>query len=392
MFVPDVRAGNTPAGMNDRISPAHPVRITALVTNPPPAGQTILIEVDGGGPRTGEANIDGGASIRISGTTAFDVQGTTLTPEGSGPPHLQLGAWFANDLVGASNTFAVSVIQQDWSTAYDSQGEFPTGYDLYVEMRWDHDGAARYQLIGSHYVELVGVSSEAGAMRGMGAGSVQDPELEFGFAEAISAGDTHGTERRWLTGRGTQVLHQLWRTRDTRSGSDWVPSRNSGFVIERRYERDPDQPRCWRLSVEKAGRAVTIGGLSSGAGSGRASAVWRNINCDPPPPPSPGPEPQPPELPPQQPEPQSPEPPQPPPQPQPESECDRDELARRVDACIEQAREGAIECTADILWWAGPIITGGRYYLCLRRVRQELLECDRKAKEDTGCADGSRYA
>jgi hypothetical protein len=53
-----------------------------------------------------------------------------------------------------------------------------------------------------------------------------------------------------------------------------------------------------------------------------------------------------------------------------------------------RARVGA----TDLLWWAGPIITGGRYYLCLRRVRQELLECDRKAKEDTGCVDGNLYA
>jgi outer membrane protein OmpA-like peptidoglycan-associated protein len=272
MFVPDVRASNTPAGMNDRVSIAAPVHISAVVSNPPPAPQTILIEVDGGGPRTGEATVNGAPRINIAGTTALEVQGSTMTPPDSGPPRLQLGAWFAGDLVGASNTFAVSVIQQDWSTAYEDEIGDPTGYLMYVEMRWDHDGTAVRDLTGSHYVELVGVESETGAMRGLGVGRVQDPD-DYALAEIMPWGDRHGIERRWLSGRGTQVLNQLWRTRDTRSGSSWVPSRNSGFVIERRYERDPDRPRCWRYSIEKAGRAVTIGGLSTGAGSGRASTM-----------------------------------------------------------------------------------------------------------------------
>ena len=79
------------------------------------------------------------------------------------------------------------------------------------------------------------------------------------------------------------------------------------------------------------------------------------------------------------------------PEPQAEPECDRDELSRRVDACIEEARQGAISCTFGAVLglsggWAG-VASSAKYYLCLRRVRNRLLECDQEAKRDTHCPD-----
>ncbi len=65
--------------------------------------------------------------------------------------------------------------------------------------------------------------------------------------------------------------------------------------------------------------------------------------------------------------------------------CDRDELARRVDACIEQARQEAIECTLAAV--PGGVGEGIAYYLCLAHVRARMLECDRQAKADTHCPE-----
>lgn len=91
-----------------------------------------------------------------------------------------------------------------------------------------------------------------------------------------------------------------------------------------------------------------------------------------------------------------------PPEPTPEDEtpgpaqeednlpCDREALARGVDACVEEARQGAIDCTLGLLpfsgGWGG---VGGsiEYLRCLRAMRQRLIECDRQVKEDTHCPD-----
>lgn len=73
-----------------------------------------------------------------------------------------------------------------------------------------------------------------------------------------------------------------------------------------------------------------------------------------------------------------------------DSPCDQEELARRVDACVEEAEQGAIECTAGLNplggGWGG-VGEGIEYYLCLDQVRKRLLDCDKKAKEDTHCPD-----
>jgi outer membrane protein OmpA-like peptidoglycan-associated protein len=391
MFVPDVRAANTPGAMNDRISNASPVTVTAIVSNPPPAGQGILVDVDDVGWQAGTATVNGAPSVSITDTTALTVQGTALTAPGSTAPRLQLGAWYGGTLVGASNQFSVSAIMQDWSTAFNVQREFPIGFDLYVDMLWSSDGTSIRDLSECHYVELVQVESETGGMVGMGTGGVQSPD-DVALGNIMPGGDTHGTERRFLSRPGSQRVLQLQQMRDTRSGMIWVPSRSSGFHIVRTYERDPERPRCYQLTVHKYGAAVTIGGMSTGGGGGDAKAVWHNLNCDPPPQP---PEPQPPEPQPTGPQPPGPQPPGPqPPGPQPPgapptgpqpTTCDRDELERRVDQCIDEAKQGAIACTlAAASEPFNPLAQLG-YLGCLNDVRERLMECTRQARQDTHC-------
>jgi hypothetical protein len=169
-------------------------------------------------------------------------------------------------------------------------------------------------------------------------------------------------------------LKQLFGIRDGRSNSGWVGSPNSGFEIVRRFERDPDNPRCWHLIVEKKGAAVTVNGMTAGAGSGSIRHVFDNINCDPPPPPPP----------PGKDDPVPVVPPVPPtPKPPDDPHCDSKELAKRVDQCIEDAKEQAMDCTLSAVF-----VEGGVYYLvCLEAMKMHLLECDRKAKEDTHCTD-----
>jgi outer membrane protein OmpA-like peptidoglycan-associated protein len=74
--------------------------------------------------------------------------------------------------------------------------------------------------------------------------------------------------------------------------------------------------------------------------------------------------------------------------------CDRPELARRVDDCIDRARQKAIDCTLKSIplgGWGG-VGAGVGYLLCLDDLKKELAECDRKAKADTHCPDAATPA
>jgi outer membrane protein OmpA-like peptidoglycan-associated protein len=394
IFVPLVRASNTPAGLNDRIGLRDAISVTAVVVNPPPLTNPITIEVDGTGSNGGVATINGQAQIQITGTTPLEILGTQMSAANFFyNPYLQLAAWWSNDLVGASNRFAVSSIAENWSTTFAGANRGRHGYVYMADMGWESDSGSRSDLNSCYYVELVGVDMQTGGMAGMGPGEVDDP-ADADSGDFHPAFDEHGTPFEYTRVKGYSRLKQLWRIRDERSNSGWAPSPNSGFEIIRQFERDPANPRCWHLVVTKRGAAVDIDGMSTGAGSGRRSYEWRHINCDPPPPEPEVPEPSQPE--PQEPEPELPQPEPEEPQPsQPERPsgpppCDREELARRVDQCIEQARQAAIDCTLDLLpfrgGWGG-IGKGIEYYICLERMRRALLECDRRAKEDTNCQD-----
>ena len=52
----------------------------------------------------------------------------------------------------------------------------------------------------------------------------------------------------------------------------------------------------------------------------------------------------------------------------------------------QQAKRDAFVCTLAAL--PPGIPEGIEYLLCLEELRRRLLECDRKAKEDTHCQDG----
>jgi hypothetical protein len=61
-----------------------------------------------------------------------------------------------------------------------------------------------------------------------------------------------------------------------------------------------------------------------------------------------------------------------------------------VDLCIEQARQDAIDCTLAAIpftgGWRG-VESSLEYLDCLERLRHRLLDCDRRAKQDTHCED-----
>ena len=284
-FLPAVRAGNTPLGMPDRIGLRDPVRITAVVINPPTSGVPIIIDVTGMIAGAGTATVDGAAQVHTLTTTTIDVQGTDMSSAAfTLGPFLQLGAWWGNHLIGASNRFAVSSIMQDWTVALDAAEETTIGLAFYARMDWDSDSDAYRDLDECRYVELVHLIKETGGMTGMGIGGVNDPD-DIVTGDLHPTFDQHGTPHRWTRSAGYSLLRQLFRIRDMRADGGWVASRRSGFEIERRVERDSKNPRCWQLTVTKAGADVSAGGLQSAAGSGRAVHTFPNLNCDPPPPP-----------------------------------------------------------------------------------------------------------
>jgi outer membrane protein OmpA-like peptidoglycan-associated protein len=386
-FLPAVRSPNTPTGMNDRIGLRDPVNVIAVVVNPPAPTAPITIAVDGTGQNGGDATINGQAQLNIVSTTPLEVQGKVMSSENFAyNPYLQLAAWWSNDLVGESNRFAVSSIAENWSVEFGippyGQGQY--GYFLNADMPWVSDSGKVSDLNACLYVELVGDPDENGGMTGMGIGEVNDP-ANADPTDYPPAYDQHGTPFKYTRVTGYNRVKQLWRIRDIRSNSVWAPSKNSGFEIERRFERDPSNPRCWHLIVRKKGAAVTIGSMKSDAGSGDISHEFPDINCDPPPPPPPTHYDPPP----------TPTPPtqdDPPPTPIPTEPlpCDRAELGRRVDQCIEEAKQGAIDCTLGLIpfsgGWGG-VVGGLDYFACLEQMKQDLLECDRRAKADTHCPD-----
>ena len=140
IFVPAVRAGNTPSGMPDRVSLRDPVYVTAVVTAPSPLTTPITIEVDGTSTSAGTATVNGAASIQITSTTPLVIHGTAMTaPNFPFSPFLQLGARWSGSLIGASNRFGVSSIMEDWSVIYEGTRSSPLGYDLLVMMDWVSD-------------------------------------------------------------------------------------------------------------------------------------------------------------------------------------------------------------------------------------------------------------
>ena len=65
-------------------------------------------------------------------------------------------------------------------------------------------------------------------------------------------------------------------------------------------------------------------------------------------------------------------------------------MASRVDQCIEEAEDATWDCHLRLIplygGWGG-VGEGILYYRCMKKVQENLLECDRKAKRDTHCPD-----
>ena len=252
-FVPAVRSPNTPVDMNDRIGLRDPVNVTAVVVNPPPVTSPITITVDGTGPNGGEATINGQATVQITGTTPLQVLGTRMSAENFAyNPYLQLAAWWSNDLVGASNRFAVSSIAENWSVEFDAANVTRFGYAFYVKMDWVSDSGAYRHLDACRFVELVGVIEEHGGMVGMGVGEVDNPD-DINTADLHPTFDQHGTPHEYTRVAGSSRLKQLFRIRDMRSNSGWAPSSNSGFEIERLYRARSGEPALLALDRQEEG-------------------------------------------------------------------------------------------------------------------------------------------
>lgn len=74
-----------------------------------------------------------------------------------------------------------------------------------------------------------------------------------------------------VKGPGTQVIQQVFAFMDHRTGSALVPMRNSGFIISRVIEADPDRPGKLRLIMTRSGHAGAVGEHATGAGAGLAT-------------------------------------------------------------------------------------------------------------------------
>ena len=236
--------------------------------------------------------------------------------------------------------------------------------------------------------------------------SVGNPDGLHGQVGAAT--DRHLTKLAVLTGPGERVVEQAFKFKEGRLQSEDIPMAGAGFQITRsadedpaRVPADPAKP-CLVFTTSKHGASVSVpdkrGDINSSAGSADIDGPPQALPCqeatDPgkkpppppgkkPPPPGPKPVPDPTPEPVPDPTPQDPTPQAAPP-------CDKAELSKRVDACIAQAKQDAIDCTlaaANPLGWAG-VGSGLNYIECMDQLKARLMDCDQHAKADTNCQDG----
>jgi outer membrane protein OmpA-like peptidoglycan-associated protein len=278
-----VRARNTPSAMGDRIpdSGSTLVPVTVLDYDPSEMGPISIVPV-GAGSATGEFLIDGGQTASITGSTLLDIAGQRQTAQAAGF-RLRLEAMLGGASVGRSEPFAVAAIMENMRTRRHGEVVDATGAMLLAEMSWDSDGADG---IGSldlmEYGEQLELLHEEGGMAGMGL-------FDWGFLVLADRWqiDRHGMPVEFLQVPGRQQIHQVHTLVDYRTGStgEDIPVTNSGFLIERVVEPDPDRAGCLRYVITKSGRAGTVtpprhpsGGrpsFTSGAGSGTAQLTVR---------------------------------------------------------------------------------------------------------------------
>jgi hypothetical protein len=285
VFAP-VRAANTPAAMRDRIPDQGTTPVGAVVTGLDPATGPITVRVAGAPGPHGDAQVNGGPTAMITGTTVLAVSGTSQTTEKSGGFHLALEAVHQGAVIGRSAPFAVAAIMFDMHTSTAGVINDATGVSLLALMAKQSDGRAGIaSLEWVEYQEHLLLVNESGGMAGAGLG------LHGNLIMAhIDQNDQHGTNISHMQSPGTQTLHQTHAAIDHRTGAQDVPVANSGFSIVREVSPDAGRPGCLVFTIIKTGQAATADGIASGAGSGVASA---RIPLPCPPGPGPGPAPDP---------------------------------------------------------------------------------------------------
>ena len=279
-----VRSANTPAAMGDRIPDQGATPVWAVVTGLDPATGPITVRVAGAPGPHGDAQVNGGPTAMITGTTVLAVSGASQTTERSGGFHLALEAVHGGNVVARSAPFAVAAIMFDMHTSTAGVINDATGVSLLALMAKQSDGSAGIaSLDWVEYQEHLLVVNESGGMAGAGLGLHGNLILA-----SIDQEDKHGTNIRHMQRPGAQTLHQTHAFTDHRTGAHDIPVTNSGFSVVREVSPDADRPGCLLFTIIKTGQAAIADGVASGAGSGVASASIP-LPCPPGPGPGPGP-------------------------------------------------------------------------------------------------------
>jgi hypothetical protein len=267
-----VRAANTPSAMGDRIPDSGFTLVAVAVSDYDPTSTgPILIRQAAARPVDGEVLTNGARTAAITGSTMLSVAGQTQTSERAGGFNLRLEAVLGATVLGQSEPFAVSAIMENMRTRRVGEIVDPTGASLLAEMIWDSDGANGLRSLSEmEYGENLELIDEHGGMIGLGLGG-------HGFLALADQPqeDQHGTPIAFMSSPGRQELLQVHTLVDHRTGSlgEDIPVTNSGFAIVRIVEPDPDRPGCLRFVITKSGRAGTVLGFRSGAGTGTARLI-----------------------------------------------------------------------------------------------------------------------
>ncbi len=256
-----IRANNTPDAMPNRIPPRvdTPTRLLIHGWRIPMA--PLRVRVAGCSQQNGVVTVNGQAEARISADCYLQLRGVTQTQPGHAGNLMLEVLLSEGPLLARSDGFSVAAIPQNWSVT----GWQPTDEEGFVGLdiqdEWESDSGQLGDLDEVQITEVMETVTKTGCCMGL-------PERDSGYiiAHEVSI-DAHAIRDEYMTGPGRWVVNQTHAFRDRRTGANGISMANSGYRITLEVKKKPSSS-AYQVTVTKEGAALTVRGVSSGAGAG----------------------------------------------------------------------------------------------------------------------------
>jgi len=266
----NVNADSTPAGMPDRLPPRVDTDVDVKVSGHLADMNNVQFSVEGGSAANGEATVNGAASATQNSDGTLRIKGTTQTSPGSAG-NLTVVAKQDGNVLATSNTFSVSSIPQNFSSAFNELLNTGANWGVKVDNSWESDSGNTADLDEAERSESVESKSADGVFSAV---ALNAHNSGYRPGDVLPRSDSHtlgpvDTLRR-LHGNGTIVSEQAFMFWDKRTGATDITATNSGFRITKELAYDAAGPTT-TLTTTKEGADVDANGNRTGAGAGRVS-------------------------------------------------------------------------------------------------------------------------